>query len=291
VAEGAEHAVKLGVAAEAGGQRGLEQVPPPLVHQRGEPVQAHAVLVLHHRHPDLHLEDVGQAPQADVEARRDLRAAEARIAGQDLGRRRRQPARRRRLVGGGGAAVRLRAPHRVQHGAEERAEDGGLRLPGRVDGRPAGPGVVEQHADPRVGRQDRRPGHPAPPAHQRLGPLVLEDRAVVEDREVLAVFLGPPEGLAIEIAHRVHDLVLVDEAAAKVGSPGPEHQVPRLVVEEDPHAREADARARQLDRAADDGVRILEPPDLVEGGEQRRHAARNRRTQDLGRRLLGPEDD
>jgi len=124
-----------------------------------------------------------------------------------------------------------------------------------------------------------------------LAGVVLDDRAVVEHGEVLALLLRAAERLAIGVADVVHDVVLVDDPARQIRPPGPEHQVARPVEQEDAGLAQADAGERQLDRAAQDGVRIVERQDLVERRQQRRQLAVRRAVHDLRDGERRPEDD
>ena len=99
-----------------------------------------------------------------------------------------------------------------------------LRL---VDGRVGQRGVVEHDPDRRARRADRRAGHPAAPRDARLALVVLDDRAVLEHREVRRLLLGAAERLPVGLAEVVHEVVLVDDVPLEVHPPGPEHQVAR----------------------------------------------------------------
>jgi hypothetical protein len=110
---------------------------------------------------------------------------------------------------------------------------------------------------------------------------MLDDRTVVEDREVGAFFAATAERFAIGVAQREHDPVLVDDVALEVAPPGAQHHLARSVEQEDRGAREADLLARDLDRSAQDRVRVLERDDLGERRQQRRQLPVNRAVDDF----------
>jgi hypothetical protein len=166
-----------------------------------------------------------------------------------------------------------------------------VRLLAFVDGVAGQRRVVEHHADGGARGPDRRARHPSAPDDARVAFVVLDDRAVVEHGEVLALCLGAPEGFAVGVADVVHDVALVDERAAQIRSPGSQHAAVRAVEQEDSGALQADAFERQLDRAAQDRVGVVERQDLVERGQQRREPAADRAVHDRGNGELGAEND
>ena len=115
---------------------------------------------------------------------------------------------------------------------------------------------------------------------------MLDDRAVLEHGEVRAFLLRAPERLAIGVADVVHDVVLVDDRAADVRAPRPQHRVAVAIEQEDAGALEADALQRQLRRALQDRVRIVERQDLIERRQQRRQLPVHRLVDDLRHRDL-----
>ena len=198
---------------------------------------------------------------------------------------------RRRLGDSSVTAVTERSAHRIEDRSQQRAQDGGVGLLRFVDGLARQAGVVEQHADGRARRADRRARDPAAADDARLALVVLDDRTVLEHGEVRAFLLGPAERLAIRLADVVHDVALVDDLARDVGAPRPQHGVALAIEQEDADALEADALQRQLGGALEHPVRFLQGQDLVERREQRRQLAVDRLIDDLGHGDLRSEDD
>ena len=138
------------------------------------------------------------------------------VTSRRAGRFRPPPARRDRAV----------PAHRIQDRAQQRAQDRGVRLLRLVDGlRPTRPVSLNIMPMRRARRSDRRARDPAASDDARLALVVLDDRAVVEHGEVRAFLLRAPERLAIGVADVVHDVVLVDDRAADVRAPRPQHRV------------------------------------------------------------------
>jgi hypothetical protein len=137
--------VELGVAAEAGRQRGLQQGHAALGQHRVDAIEAQAIPVFDQRQAHLGLEDAGEPADADLEPARDRARVDGGVLGQQGDR-------------GGDQAASLRldgvTPARARHGADRvqdraqhRTEDRGVGLLDLVDRPARQPGVVEQHAD------------------------------------------------------------------------------------------------------------------------------------------------
>ena len=184
----------------------------------------------------------------------------------------------------------MKPADRIEDRRQQRTQDGGVRLLLLVDRLARQAAVVEQDSDRRAGGTDGRARDPAAARDARLSPAVLDDRAVVEHREVPTVLLAAAEDLAIGVADLVHDLVFVDDAAPQVGAPRPQHQIALAIDQEDGRAVELDALMGELHGAPDDRVRFVQRQELVERRQQVRELPVQRSVDDVRDRNVGSED-